>query len=366
MTLALVLFLAASAPTHRYALVVGSNVGDGMQLAPLRYADDDAVAMHELLVEAGVDSVLLAAPDADTARLHPATHPAARPTLAALRAAFDAQRDALLRAQAAGEDVEWLFFFSGHGDVDRGEGFLGLEAGRLTRAVLHDELLAKLPQVRTHVVLDACRSGAIVGAKGPGGRRLPMPAAFVADASWPDTAGFVVSSSASRESHEWEQVQAGVFSYEVRSALRGAADADGDGRVTYGELGAFLEVANRGIDNPRFRPEFHTLPPRARVGLSTPLLAWKGPAIETDLAEHAYVERGNGERLLDVHLAQGQLASLHLPAERPLFFRSNDEQRDVTLEADVPRVSALTTRATAVTRKGALERSFTQLFATPF
>ncbi len=362
--IALALVLAAS-PVHRYALVVGSNTGEGVRSAALRYADDDAVAMHELLLEAGVESVLLAAPDEDTRRLHPDTKPLAPPTLDALRGAFAAQRSSMLRAQAAGEVVEWLFFFSGHGDVEQGEGFLGLERGRLTRAVLHDDFLARVPADRSHVVLDACRAGAVIGSKGPGGLRLPMPAAFAADPSWPASTGFLLSASSSKESHEWERLQSGIFSYEVRSALRGAADADLDGSVSYAELGAFLETANRAIPNPRFRPDFVALPPKGREGLDVALLSWAAEGVESTVGEHAYIERGNGERLLDVH-SGARATQLHLPEERPLYMRSQDELREATLDQAHRAVTLLASASTAPMHKGALERSLGQLFDVPF
>ena len=63
--------------TGSRAFVVGSNTGEGVRAAPLRFADDDAIAIHELLLEAGVESVLLTTPDADTARLHKDTRPLA-------------------------------------------------------------------------------------------------------------------------------------------------------------------------------------------------------------------------------------------------------------------------------------------------
>lgn len=43
----------------RFAVVIGNNQPETTQGAVLRYADDDAVATHRLLVEAGVDSTLL-------------------------------------------------------------------------------------------------------------------------------------------------------------------------------------------------------------------------------------------------------------------------------------------------------------------
>ena len=72
----------------------------------------------------------------------------------------------------------------------------------------------------------------------------------------------MLSSSAAQNSHEWEAYQAGVFSHEVRSALRGAADHDGDGVVTYDELAAFVFTANRSVPNERYRPRFFVRRPQ--------------------------------------------------------------------------------------------------------
>jgi hypothetical protein len=365
-TLAALMLVLANAPVHRFALVVGSNTGEGVRAAPLRFADDDAVAMHELLLEAGVESVLLASPDADTRRLHPRTTPLAPPTLDALKGAFAAQRASMERARASGERVEWLFVFSGHGDVEQGVGFLGLEQGRLTRAVLHDELLARVPAEVAHVVLDACRSGALVASKGPGGLRLPMPAVFAPGPSWPPTVGFLLSASSAKDSHEWEKWQAGVFSYEVRSALRGAADANRDGAVSYAELGAFLEAANAAIENPRLRPDFLALPPGGREGLTASLLSWGSAGVVGPLAEPVYLERPNGERLLDVHAAPGHVTRLQLPDERPLYVRSRDERRELVLAAASVELAALVDGPTPPAQRGAVDRALDRLFLTPF
>ena len=91
--------------------------------------------------------------------------------------------------------------------------------------------------------------------RGPGGIRRPA-SGFVnlEAAARAGHIGFLLSSSLSGETHEWAGFEAGVFSHEVRSGLYGAADADGDGRVTYPEIAAFVERANAAIVNQRFRP----------------------------------------------------------------------------------------------------------------
>src|SRR6202011_1444656 len=91
--------------------------------------------------------------------------------------------------------------------------------------------------------------------------------------------GFLLSSSAGTDSHEWDEFQGGVFSHEVLSALRGAADADSDGAVSYAELGAFVLKANAAVPNARFRPRFTVHPPHVdHQELKTVLLRWSPEA----------------------------------------------------------------------------------------
>jgi hypothetical protein len=365
----LMLALSARAETKRFALVVGVNRSDSVQAQPLLYADDDAIAMHELLLEAGVESVLLTTPDEDTRRLHPDLRPEGPASEERLKELFEAQRLRMERAHADGNVVEWLFFFSGHGDIAGGEGFLGLERGRLSRSLLHEGLIARVPADHIHIIIDACRSALMVSDKGPGGQRERLVTALASHAQPRGQVGFVVSASSDRESHEWERFQSGVFSYEVRSALRGAADADGDGRVSYAELGAFLRTANLAIPSPAYRPDFLVVPPGGPKGFGVALLSWKDhlPAVTVDSIGHVYVERSSGERLLDVNCARGYLARLYLPAERPLFIQSADKTGERVLTAGAPTtLSALAEQPPFTQAKGALHVAFQRLFADAF
>jgi hypothetical protein len=54
----------------------------------------------------------------------------------------------------------------------------------------------------------------------------------------------------------------GVFSFVLRSALTGAADVNGDGRVEYGEVAAFVGAANATVRDPRARLDITSRPPR--------------------------------------------------------------------------------------------------------
>ena len=355
----------------RFAIVIGNNRAEAAGTTSLRYADDDAVATHELLTEAGVDSWLLARLDPDSQRLHPGLTPAGLPRVADLDTALDTLSERMRARAARGAVVELLIFYSGHGDVDHGEGFVVFEDRRLTRTMLY-ALLARSPAAYNHVFIDACKSYFLAFDRGPGGRREAYAGAFAAEAVPAALAntGFVLSTSSGRDSHEWERLQAGILSYEVRSALRGAADTDGDGRVTYAELGAFLTNANQEISNARYRPEFTVRPPAKN--LHQEVLRWGMPAaaalrVAAGCIGHFYVETARGVRLLDAHPAARQALQLHVPDERPLFVRRNDESAEqVVGDRTAPPIAALAPARPEIARRGALHLAFEQLFAATF
>ena len=264
--------LARPVEVERFAIVIGNNRGEQAN-ANLRYADDDALATHRLLLEAGATSLLLVRFDEDSQRMAGSLKPYAPARADSLARALQSLAIAMRKASARGATTEFLFFYSGHGDVDGGEGFLVLEDQRLTRSMLFD-LLSRSPATHNHVVIDACKSFFVVFDRGPGGRRETYAGAIAAaiPARLANT-GFVLSTSSDRDSHEWERYQGGILSHELRSALRGAADTDVDARISYAELGAFLRRSNEAIKNPRFRPDFLLRAPGG--DLSRAILGWK-------------------------------------------------------------------------------------------
>ncbi|HKE15077.1 MAG TPA: caspase family protein [Kofleriaceae bacterium] len=355
---------AAAPPVARFAIVIGNNHSSSRDARDLRYADDDAVAMHQLLADAGVKSALFVSLDAESRGLYPGLVPDGRPRWSALRARIDRMEREIRAAAAAGQGTALLVFFSGHGDVEHGEGFVELEDAHLTRGLLRRSILDRTAADEVHLVVDSCRSYYLAFEKGPGGTRRPGPAPLVGTRH--ARTGYILSTSSDRESHEWEAFQGGVFSHEVRSGLRGAADADRDGSVTYAELGAFLTVANRGIANSRFRPDFVVRPPG---DLSDELLRWSGRA-ETLLLDvpdqgHMVLEGPGGERVLDVNAAAGQELVLHLPARRPLFLRRASGDREFAITGQA-RLSELAGGPLRVASKGAINLAFRRLFSAPF
>lgn len=357
----------------RFALVIGKNEPADPEQATLRYADDDAIAMHELLEEAGVRSRLLVSPDADTVALR-RFRSATKPTLNAVLGAVNALHNEILAAKQSGTRTEFTFFYSGHGDVADGEGFVVLDGGRLTRSTLLDQIIARSPADTNHVVIDACKSYFMVFEKGPGGKRRPFNGSFGVTEGGKnlERTGFILSASSDVDSHEWERYQAGIFSYEVRSALRGGADVDRNGLITYGELGAFVATANRGIANPRYRPSFLVSPPgRAPIRLGDALLRWQDAAgsltVDGTAAGHYYFETADGIRIADVHSTPAEEIAVHLPRARPLFVRRTDDLSEgVLTTAEAIRLSALAMQPATTSRKGALGIAFDSLFEVPF
>jgi hypothetical protein len=352
----------------RFAIVVGNDGAERGEGQPLRYADDDAVATHRLLRQAGVDSALLVSLDADTRRLYPALQPDGTPSERDLERVFAALLPRMRRAREQGFATELYFFYSGHGDVDAGEGYVVLEDGRLTRTKLY-ALLARSPATRNHVFVDACKSYFLAFDKGPGGRRQSFGGSLGQSVpSSLDNTGFVLSTSSDRDSHEWARYQAGILSHELRSALRGAADADGDGRITYAELGAFLSTANEGIANASLRPDFLVRPPGR--DLREEVLTWT-PAVGSVRLEgpelgHVYIETPTGERLLDAHPDGRRAVMLHVPDERPLFVRRNDGAAEHAILTNEPVTVASLDGVPDESPKGAIHMAFAELFVAPF
>lgn len=205
----------AATTTRRVALVVGINDG-GPDRVKLRYAGSDARALARVLADLGGvepgDRVILL-----------------EPTPEQLAAGFARATARAESARAAGERVQFVFYYSGHAD-DRG---LLLGGRRLEYARLRQQIDA----VPAHVhlgLLDSCSSGAFVRSKG--GRMRPPLA--TGDASVEGHA-FLTSSSAEEAAQESDRIGGSYFTHYLVSGLRGAADVDRDRRVTLNEAYRF-------------------------------------------------------------------------------------------------------------------------------
>ena len=353
---------------ERFAISVGYNNPPNRALRRLRYADDDAVQNYRLMRSLGASAVLLTVLDRESAQLHPELRPAS-PTVAALDAALKALNRRIALAKARGKRTALYLFYSGHGGLQAGEGYVQLKDRRLTRKVLASLMRRSRADVN-HLIVDACNSYHLVFPRGPGGKRRAVAGRlFGRDGAVPANTGVLLSTSSARQSHEWEAWQAGVFSHEVRSALRGAADADRDERVSYEEAAAFVFTANRAIRNARFRPQIFARPPRAAS--TAPLVDLRGlrgrwVTFGPPLEGHQYVEDVDGVRLVDLHPGPAGVTVL-LPATGRLYARASRsrQERVLPVKASV-LVSRQPPRPREVSARGAEHEAFLRLFSQPF
>lgn len=204
------------ASVHRFALLVGANDG-GTDRELLRYAGSDAEMFGKALLELGGldkdDRVVLDDPD-----------------VAALEQGFADIAAKIRKAQAAGERVQFVFYYSGHSD----EGGLLLGGVRFDYKRLRS-LIDKVPADVRIGILDSCSSGAFTRSKG-GKKREPFLAGAAAEV---EGHAFLTSSSADEAAQESDRIGGSFFTHFLVTGLRGAADTDGDRRVTLNEAYRF-------------------------------------------------------------------------------------------------------------------------------
>jgi hypothetical protein len=211
--LALAVASPAVAATRRFAVIVGNNRGADPGRA-LRWAEEDARQVYAALRDLGDfapdDVRLVVGQDAAAAR-------------AALR-----ETEASVRAISDQASTLFLFYFSGHADDTL------LELG--STSLPFDEIRAVLEGSEASVrlaLVDTCQSGKLVAAKG--GRRREGFQIDVVDELTTSGFAIITSSSADELSQESAEIRGAFFTHYLLSALRGAADVSGDGRVTLEE-----------------------------------------------------------------------------------------------------------------------------------
>lgn len=205
----------ARAETRRIAIVVGSNRGEAAH-APLRFAEQDALKFAAVLTELGglatSDVLLLRGPS--PVEVHAALDEATR-------------RISEWHGEHRGQIV-LIFYFSGHSDG----AVLELGGQRLPFAELRRRLGEAGAEVRL-VILDSCRSGALLRLKG-GTLGQPFDVRLADDLASTGEA-MIASSAADEAALESSEIAGSFFSHHLISGLRGAADLSGDGMVTLAE-----------------------------------------------------------------------------------------------------------------------------------
>lgn len=240
-----------------YAVVVGHNGGQARTstspgLPTLRFADDDALRMarwfEALSVAGGV--TVLTTPDAQTtstleaAGLSMPAHTA--PTRNGLSRALAELKTKLAKRT---RPATVFFFYAGHGLT--GRLLLEPEAGDEASITGKELKLALMELGADHVELfiDACRSQSLFTERG--GPDLSQEIASLEARAASTSFGVLTAAQSDKPAGEASDLMGGFFSHVLASGLAGAADADGDDVVRFGELAAFVAFNTEGLTGQR-------------------------------------------------------------------------------------------------------------------
>jgi uncharacterized caspase-like protein len=374
----------ARAETKLYAIAIGNNTvpaNAGVEIAPLHYADDDAAAFFTFARGLGAEARLLTNMDVDSQLRFPELAAKSRaPTLKELRRTVDELRAQMSADVAIKDRPVLLFFYSGHGlgATDDRPAALTLQDEGLTQQRLYEDVLGALPDATIHVLIDACHAEDVVR---PRDLNLPVVVASKEEVEQVMTettlgrfhnVGAIVAAATNGQTHEWDQYHQGVFTHELLSGLRGAADVNEDSAIEYSELGAYLSSANREVPDLRARLKVITSPPVADR---------RQPIIELKRTRGAlrvrfnggkpgyfYIEDRHGNRLVEMRSEENYRFQLYLPPDEPLYFVS--AEKTVEFEGrsgDVLDGNELALRHADLRSRGAMSAALRHgLFAAPF
>ncbi|HSI05626.1 MAG TPA: hypothetical protein VLC93_14160 [Myxococcota bacterium] len=318
-----------------FVVIVANNGSYDGTRPPLRFADDDGVRYRELFRLYTEDVELFTVMDADTQQTFADAVPNAKlPRRSELFEGLQRTFDKIRAARASGARTAFYFIYSGHGDVRDGVGFVHLLDGPLTRQDLYAKVIEASPADVNHVVVDACNAYFMVASRGKGAKPAGDYAGLVKTLvsretldAHPNT-GVVLATTTAAEVHEWSRVEAGVFSHELRTAMSGAADANGDGAVSYDEVAAFLAAANGGVPDPKARVQALTRPPRQNLAEPFVRVTTQGSAavFPKEWKGRFYVEDDRRVRFADLNKAAGQDLTLHLVPRPTYYVRAGDRE----------------------------------------
>ncbi|MBW2733419.1 MAG: hypothetical protein JRH20_13610 [Deltaproteobacteria bacterium] len=388
-SLALLTLLAASPAqgaidtgTRTYVLIVANNHSLDKGVRPLRFADDDALRYYELFNLVSDQVELFTVVDNETARLNPKLARRARPPRKkAIFATLDRWNKEMKQLKARGQATELIFIYAGHGDVDKdGEGYVNLLQKKLWRRDLYQRILAPSQASYVHLIIDACKSYFLVNRRGGWKNdQAKTPKhddlrAFLKNeelAAFPQ-AGVILATSGDQSTHEWQHYRSGILSHELRSALSGAADINGDGHVEYSEIHAFIAAANARVRHPEARLNIFAHPPAAnrRRPLFDLRQARRARMLRFDrtLAGRFHLEDERGVRIADLHKAAGTRFDLAVSPGHSYYIHKGNHEARVRAGLQRVLVAQLAFRPSESTaRSSSLDRTFRRdLYRIPF
>ncbi|XYH95905.1 caspase family protein [Sorangium sp. So ce1128] len=234
----------AEARVERFAVLIGNNAGEKGEVE-LRYAEDDAAKMYDVLKDLGgvppANLVLLRSEGAETVRR----------TLITMN---DRVRAAM---SSPDTDVLYLVYYSGHADGN------GLHLGPTPLSLTEFEQLVRGSAASARLlIVDSCRSGALTRAKG--GTTAPPFVIRLDQRLAGQGMVTLASSSGNEDAQESDELKGSFFTHVLVSGLLGTADADRDGAVSLEEAyrhayESTLRATSRtwaGAQHPTFRYDF--------------------------------------------------------------------------------------------------------------
>ena len=310
---------ARALPEQTWVITIGNNRGDASDVQ-LLYAERDAREVTDVLrSQGGIAS--------DRVRqLVDEDEGTVRRTLLEVNTA--------LRRSAAGTPTALLVFYSGHADAEA----LHLRGTQLPLEELRGLVTGSPATVRV-LVVDACRSGAVTRVKGV----RPAPEFLIKLDTRIEAEGTAIlsSSTAGESSQESDRLRASFFSHHLVNALRGAADRNGDGRVTLSEAYDYTYAQT---------------------------LRSSGQTLTLQHPTYAYDVKGSGELVLTSVTAGRGGARLRLGAQSQYLITEERESGAVVAELLAPRPRALVSMPHGryfVQQRGSLEYREYQLALRP-
>ena len=231
-------YAANAANEFGVAVIIGNKAYQDDRVPEVDYAHNDADAFYRFVV-----GTLGFSPD-NVVDLRDATK-------ARMESAFGSKgnvRGQLWRWAEADGSSDVVVFYSGHGvpGINDGRGhLLPVDANPDTAEIngypidVLYENLGKVPHKSVTVFLDACFSGA----SGDGGKLIAGASPVYVEADVSGLPGLTVLTAATgKQLASWDtEARHGLFTQHLLEALYGAADADGNGRVSAAETKLYLD-----------------------------------------------------------------------------------------------------------------------------
>ena len=211
---------------ERIALIIGTNRGLVSE-RQLKFAVSDARRIRDVLLELGRFT-------------EERTYLLANPSIRDIEKNIDELRGRIKEIRQAGRQVEFFFYYSGHGNAE------ALHVNNTTFP--HDSLLSLVETSGANLAIamvDACYSGALVTRKGI--TVAPPLAIQMVDTLSAHGTVMLTSSSTDQVSHESADLGGSVFTHHIISALRGAADYDESGTVSLSEAYNYARMQTSSV-----------------------------------------------------------------------------------------------------------------------